>query len=150
MKHTPFEGEEKRTDIVGPAVPTEVSSSHRLTNELASQWEKDAKLLAQYGSPQQAELLRDCSKKLFETIKREQEVLLTLAVAAQLCGYTSDHLGKLIKAGKLPNHGRKGSPKVRLGDLPKKARAVVTGNSTMYDAVADARSILSRGRRVSS
>jgi hypothetical protein len=139
------------TDIVGPAgpaVPTELSSSHRLTNGLAFQWEKDAQLLAQYGSPQQADVLRHCSQKLFEVIKSEKEVLLTLTLASQVSGYSADHLGRMVGDGKLTNYGRKGSPKLRLGDLPKKPRAVVADMSAKYDADTDARSLLARGRRV--
>jgi hypothetical protein len=149
MTYKSFTEEETPTDLVGNAVPTELSS-HRLTNELASQWEKDAHLLAQYGSPQQAEVLRHCSRKLFELIKSEKDVLLTLTLASQLSGYSADHLGRMVGDGKLTNYGRKGSPKLRLGDLPKKPRAVVAANSGGYTPNADARSIVSRGRRIAS
>ena len=151
MKQNLLKGEESptETDIVGPAVPTELSSSHRLTSELASKWEKDAQLLAQYGSSQQADLLRNCSRQLFETISSENDVLLTLAVAASITGYSPDHLGKLVRQGTVKNYGRKHSPKLRLADLPKKPTTVVGGNSSKYDVDADARSTLGRARRVS-
>ena len=142
--------QEETPNTVGPAVPTELSSSHRLTNELASQWENDAQLMAQYGSPQQADVLRHCSRKLFEVIKSEKDVLLTLTLASQVSGYSADHLGRMVGEGRLTNYGRKGSPKLRLGDLPKKPRAVVAANSGGYTPNADARSILSRGRRIAS
>jgi hypothetical protein len=147
MKNTPFKGEERPTDIVGPAVPTALAPSNRLET-LASKWDTDAQRLAQYGAHLQADLLRQCSKELFEAMKADSEVLLTLALAAQMCGYSADHLGRLVAKRKLKNYGRKGSPKVRLGDLPRKPRNVVGAASGGYSANTDARSILDRGRRV--
>jgi hypothetical protein len=149
MEQTLLIGEKNpTTDVVGPQVPTELTFPNRLTNELASQWEKDAQLLAQYGSPQQAELLRHCAQRLFEAINGEKDVFLTVTMAAQMSGYSPDHLGRLVREGKLTSYGRKGKPMLRLGDLPKKP-AVVRGNSRKYDVDADARSTLDRARRVS-
>ena len=50
----------------------------------------------------------------------EAEQEYTLTDAAALCGYSADHLGKLVRAGTLTNYGRTGSPRVRRGDLPKR------------------------------
>jgi hypothetical protein len=46
--------------------------------------------------------------------------ILTLAEAAQESGYSGDHLRHLIADGTLDNAGRKGSPRIRRGDLPVK------------------------------
>jgi hypothetical protein len=150
MQDALLKGEEQEeTDIAAPDASTELSSSHRLTNELVSQWENDAQRLAQLGAHPQAELLRQCSKELFEAMKAENDVLLTLTMAAQLCGYSPDYLGRLVREGTIPNHGRKGSPKVRRGDLPKKPVVVAGRGNFRYDPSTDARFLRSRGRRVS-
>lgn len=146
MQNALLKGEEQETDIAGLQVPTELASPNRLV-ELASRWQTLAQEMAKYGAPPQAGTLRQCSKELFEIMKAEKEVLLNLTAAAQLCGYSADTLGRQIREGKLTSYGPKGSPKVRRGDLPKKPRAVVALNSGGYSPNADARSILSRGRR---
>jgi hypothetical protein len=54
---------------------------------------------------------------LFNT---EQEQVLTLRQASNASGYSRDHLARLIKTGVIPNAGRRGSPRVRQSDLPRK------------------------------
>lgn len=46
---------------------------------------------------------------------------LTLKQAADETGYSDDYLGRLVRDGKLENVGRKNAPRVRRGDLPRKA-----------------------------
>lgn len=65
-------------------------------------------------------LLVDLSK--FE--REEGEDLLTLTEAAEECGYSADHLGALVRSGKLTNYGRKLAPRVKASELPRKARAL--------------------------
>jgi hypothetical protein len=48
---------------------------------------------------------------------------LTLSEAALRSGYSSDHLSRLLREGKLQNVGRKGRPRIRAGDLPRRAPA---------------------------
>ncbi|MDQ6717527.1 MAG: hypothetical protein M3Z17_04145 [Gemmatimonadota bacterium] len=69
--------------------------------------------------------------------------LLSLTAAASVTGYTPDHLARLIRGGSLTNHGRKGSPRVKLCECPKKAR-LATGIARAYDVRADARSLGAR------
>jgi hypothetical protein len=51
----------------------------------------------------------------------EAEALLNLQHASQESGYSADHLGRLIRDGTIPNAGRPNAPKIRRGDLPRKA-----------------------------
>ena len=89
------------------------------------------------------EILRDVEAVL----GAEQASLLTLREAAARSGYSEEHLGKLIRQGALPNAGRKGSPRVRVGDLPKKPRSTeASGSEARYDPQADARHLASRRR----
>ena len=57
------------------------------------------------------------------TLRAEHSVALSLRDAAQLSGYSADHLGRLLRAGTLPNVGRPHAPKIRIADLPRKASA---------------------------
>ena len=56
--------------------------------------------------------------------------LLNLREAAETSGYNEDTLGRMIRDGRLTNHGRQGAPRVKRGDLPKKAPAL-TGESAV-------------------
>lgn len=47
--------------------------------------------------------------------------VLTLREAAEVSGYSLDHLGRLVRDGQIANVGRPHRPRVRRGDLPKKA-----------------------------
>jgi hypothetical protein len=46
--------------------------------------------------------------------------VLTLAQAETLSGYSREHLGRLIRNGKIPNAGRPNAPRIRRQDLPRK------------------------------
>ena len=46
---------------------------------------------------------------------------LTLTEAASCSGYSREHLGRLMRAGKIPNAGRPNAPRIRASDLPRKA-----------------------------
>jgi len=62
------------------------------------------------------ELLAD----LEEAILANSDELLTLSEAARLSGYTADHLGRLVRDGKIANAGRPHAPRIRRGALPRK------------------------------
>lgn len=67
---------------------------------------------------------------------------LTLKGAAAISGYSADHLSRLIRAGSLPNVGKKGAPRIRRADLPiRPKRDIATARNTGYDPIADARSL---------
>ncbi len=71
------------------------------------------------------------------------EPLVSLTAAAPLTGYTPDHLSRLIRKGSLPNYGKKGSPRVKVSECPKKTK-LATGVRQPYDVDADARSLGAR------
>ncbi len=71
--------------------------------------------------------------------------LLTLTEAANCSGYSTDHLGRLIRDGTIPNAGRPSAPRIRRRDLPQKPGTLVARDSQVaYDAGADARKLVSR------
>ncbi len=65
---------------------------------------------------------------------------LTLTDASNLSGYTTDHLSRLIREGKLANHGRKGKPLVRRSELPMRPKdTIANARNSGYDPITDAR-----------
>jgi len=75
----------------------------------------------------------------------EAHTVLTLAEAAIRSGYSEEHLGRLVRDGKIPNSGRRGAPRIRVGDLPLRPATKVAGpRSAAYDPVTDARTLLNR------
>lgn len=73
------------------------------------------------------------------------EPLLTCPAAASKCGYTTDHLLRLIREGTLANYGKKGAPRVKLSECPRKTK-LASGTRHAYDVDADARSLVSTRR----
>jgi hypothetical protein len=55
-----------------------------------------------------------------ESVDASGEEVLTLVEAALECGYSADHLGRLVREGAIPNSGRPKAPKIRRCDLPRK------------------------------
>lgn len=87
--------------------------------DLADAWDERATILAPYAEAA-AEAFKACANDLRTVRKNLEEELLTLTEAAKATGYSRGHLGRLVRQGKIPNHGRKHAPRVRLSDLPKK------------------------------
>jgi hypothetical protein len=54
-------------------------------------------------------------------IRRESEERpLSLAEAAHESGYSRDHLGREIRAGRIPNAGKRNAPRIERRHLPRK------------------------------
>jgi hypothetical protein len=60
-------------------------------------------------------------KDLTAITVQELEQSVNLTVGARRSGYSREHLGRLVRAGKIPNAGRTYAPRIRLRDLPLKA-----------------------------
>ena len=119
--------------------------------EFRSRWEKRlddyARLPAQVNA---ASLIEQMLAELQEVASSESAHLMTLTQAALACGYSADHLGRLVRSGALTNYGRLHAPRVRSGDLPRRARRRIglrELNRTQYDPVTDARSLRSHHRQ---
>lgn len=70
-------------------------------------------------SPSAAQAFREAAELLEQTLGRSDEAV-TLKDASRLGGYSVDALQRMVAAGRIPNAGRKGKPRIRLGDIPKK------------------------------
>ncbi len=74
-----------------------------------------------------------------------QDELLTLAQAASESGYSERRLREMIDEDSLPNAGRKGAPRIRRADLPRKPGA----KAGDFDATAEAARLVGRIGRAS-
>lgn len=91
-------------------------------NDLIERWTSEAASIEErYGDSRLAHLTRTHAKELQEAISRGHSRLVSLSEAGSLCGYSDDHLGKLVRAGILKNYGRKHAPRVRVAELPQKS-----------------------------
>lgn len=118
----------------------------RSAGELVVSWRDRAAEFRRYGPEAQAVTLERAAQELEGANSALSDQLLTLSEAAARCGRTPDHLGRLIRQGRIPNAGRAHAPRIRAGDLPV---AGAGGNGaklreTQYDANADARALGSR------
>lgn len=84
-------------------------------------WRERAAYLEQFGDPVSARLWKLAAVELEAAFKAVGDETLTLVEAAALSGYSADHLGHLIRHGKLPNYGRKNAPRVRRAEVPIKS-----------------------------
>ena len=90
---------------------------------LPAKWRKQAKSLRRYGGDTPATALERCADDLEAALVERDETTLSLVEAARESGYSADHLGRLVRDGKIPNAGRPGAPRIALKDLPRKASA---------------------------
>jgi hypothetical protein len=102
-------------------------------------WRTRAAELERY-APAAAEAFRVVAGELDAALREQGDTELTLTEAARESGYSDRRLRELIADGSIPQAGRKGAPRVRRGDLPKKAKAKDAGAG--YDARADAAQLL--------
>lgn len=90
---------------------------------LPGTWRRQAKALRRYGGETPAVALESCAAELEATLRDRDETTFSLVEAAQESGYSADHLGRLVRADKIPNAGRPGAPRIARRDLPRKAPA---------------------------
>lgn len=106
---------------------------------LVDRWLAEAETLERYADQRGAEVCRLHAAELREAIHRQESDTLALAQAAEVSGYSKDHLGALVRDGTIENAGRKNAPRVRRGDVPMKPGGRV---SSGFDATAEAGKIL--------
>lgn len=87
---------------------------------LARRWHDHAATLREYGAASQAEVLERCAAELEEGVEEWHAESLNLTEAAVESGYSTDHLGRMVREGKIPNAGRPGAPRIARRDLPIK------------------------------
>ncbi len=65
------------------------------------------------------ELLQDL--EVLRRASTAESFTLAHGCTAERSGYSRAHLGRLVRAGRIPNAGRPNAPKIRVADLPRKA-----------------------------
>lgn len=91
-----------------------------IPGDLPALWRERAAFLREYGDPNSARLWELAAVELERAWGTFEGETLSLTDAARASGYTADHLGALVKRGKIPNAGRSGAPRIRRHDLPQK------------------------------
>lgn len=91
-----------------------------------------------------AAALEKCASDLEEALQGHDGPLLTLKEAAEWSGYSARHLQRLVKQGKLANHGRKHAPRFRRCELPKKPGHPLTATSPSPNREEIVRSVVSQ------
>lgn len=115
-------------------------------SDLVTEWQARAANLRRWGAGEPcASAYELAATELQSALCELGDDLLSLREAALVSGYSVDHLGRLIRQGKLANAGRPNAPRVRRGDLPIKASAQLASTTGQrYDPQTDARTLLSR------
>lgn len=85
---------------------------------LARHWRTEAANLRGWGACAEATVLERAADELERATGEDMNEGLTLIDAARLIGYSAEHLGRLIRQGKLRNVGRKHAPRGELTPKP--------------------------------
>ena len=91
------------------------------TRDLVTEWRLEAERMELRGLTEPVGVIRSMADELQAVLGRQESEILTLQEASTESDYSADHLGRLVRAGDIPNAGRPGAPRIRRRDLPKKA-----------------------------
>jgi hypothetical protein len=94
----------------------------KLLSRVATRWRSEAKILHRRGADEQAVVLESCANEVEEEGRLFSLETLNLEQAVAESGYSYSALQKMVSDGTIQNVGKKGAPRVRRGDLPKKPR----------------------------
>jgi hypothetical protein len=115
-------------------------------------WRSRAGKLRDWAAAEEvAHAWEEAARELESVLAAEEQELLNLQQASHRSGYCPDHLGRLIREGKLPNSGRVNAPKIRIGDLPRKPGGILpvaAGEHTNQAKAFIARALLDVARAV--
>lgn len=106
-----------------------------IPGDLPTVWRERAETLRTYGDPNSARLWDIAAVELERALEVFAGETLSLRDAARESGFTADHLGALVKSGKIPNAGRKGAPRIRRQNLPSPKQAGGPGRPSSRKSV---------------
>ncbi len=126
------------------------SGGQRSLDRVVVQWRDDAETLRRRGVAAHATLLESCADELESALQQKHDELLNLTQASRVSGYSREHLGRLLKEGRIPNAGQPGAPKIRRGNVPTKSanlhlpKSVLQCSNISKDDVV--RSVVTQGK----
>lgn len=106
------------------------SSRGSALSELPARWRDLASLFREHADERVARAYERAADEVEKALDQQENEVLTLARAAVESGYSADHLGRMVREGKIPNAGRPGAPRIARGDLPLKSRHVASPNNS--------------------
>jgi len=94
---------------------------------LVQEWLEEAeRIRSRYRDESLAALCEAHARELEVALRTSLDEEVTLSRAAELSGYSKSHLRRLMDQGVIPNVGKPGSPRLRLGDLPFRPKRMTT------------------------
>lgn len=115
---------------------------------LVDKWRAEVgNLSSLYFDERVSRIVSRLADELSEALESDNNELLTLEQAATESGYSSEHLGRMVRTGKLANAGRSRSPRIRRAELPFKTSRLRADESSLNIAsgrAAIARSIVTQ------
>lgn len=112
------------------------------TRDLLAKWvARRDELAALKATVDGATLCEDVLNDLGGLVAWRDQEMVTLTEAAEITGYSRDHLSRLVRRGCIRNAGRKHRPLLAVRDLPLRPRTVAGGTPKGYDPDTDARSL---------
>ena len=109
---------------------------------LADRWRERAADVRTWAAAEGAALaLERAAAELDETVREALDERLTLEQAANESGYSKRRLRELLAEGAVPNAGRKGAPRIRRAELPRKPGRI---GASGYDVDTDANGLIGR------
>ena len=113
--------------------------------DLVSEWRSAAKLFREHEQAATAVAYEKCADQLEAVLELETEATLSLQEASAESGYSADHLGRMIREGKIPNAGKPGAPRIAKKDLPRNPDIAPRSSRTHLDPAQIVRSAISAG-----
>lgn len=93
-------------------------------SELVERWRARSENLESWGASDAAKAFGVAADELERAIMTQAAATVNLTEASRESGYSADHLGRLVREGRIPNAGRKNAPQIRLQHLPRKPQVV--------------------------
>jgi hypothetical protein len=113
-----------------------------LLGDIVSEWRSAAKLFREHEQPATAVAYEKCATTLEEALNQENEVTLSLLEASARSGYSANHLGRMVREGKIPNAGRPRAPRIAQKDLPRKLDIAPSSSRGHLDRTQIVRSVV--------
>ena len=117
---------------------------HAKPEALVIHWRELADTLRAEGCDQVAATRERCASELETALHTQEKEVLSIERAANESGYNAEYLRRLVRNNPELNAGRTGKPLIRRCDLPRKTvKSLVRRSPQLYDARADAQSLMS-------